>query len=280
MLLYELLKNATCRFTEAGFDSPDIEAAYMLEEVTGIRHNLLLFSRERVLTESELVKAENYLTRRLNHEPFQYICGWTQFRELNLAVSPVCLIPRPETEYLVDLVLKKLPRGGQVVELGTGSGAIALSIGLERKDAAICASELSVEALALAQKNLQRSHLTNVRLFQGDLFSPFAEEKIFDILVANLPYIPHSAKKDLPRNVRDYEPAMALFADHDGMALIEQALLDAPRYLKSGAALFFEAGEEQGDALCAFAAGSGFYNGIAYLQDQYGIPRFLYCELK
>lgn len=280
MLLYELLKNATDRFTDAGFDSPDIEAAYMLEEITGIRHNLLLFNRERILTAGELAKGEEYLARRLAHEPFQYICGWTQFRELNLAVSPGCLIPRPETEYLVDLVLKKLPSGGHAVELGTGSGAIALSIALERKDSFVSASELSQEALAVAQKNLQRSHLANVQLFQGDLFSPFEEKKQFDLLAANLPYIPYSAEKDLPRNVRDYEPGMALFADHDGMALIERALQDAPRYLKQGAYLFFEAGEEQGDALCAFAENCGHYTEIAYLPDQYGAPRFLTCRLK
>lgn len=280
MILYELLKNATDRFTEAGFDSPDVEAAYMLEEVTGIRHNLLLFSRDRILTESELAKAEDYLTRRLKHEPFQYICGWTQFRELNLAVSPACLIPRPETEYLVDLVLKKLPHGGRALELGTGSGAIALSIGLERKDAFVCASELSPDALAVARTNLQRSHLKNVSLFQGDLFSPFVKEKVFDVLVANLPYIPYSAEKDLPRNVRDYEPAMALFADHDGMALIERALSDAPHYLKEGAYLFFEAGEEQGEALCSFAERTGHYTEIAYWNDQYAVPRFLVCRTK
>ncbi|MBO5694072.1 MAG: peptide chain release factor N(5)-glutamine methyltransferase [Lentisphaeria bacterium] len=277
MKLIDLLKNSEERFRSAGFDSPEIEAAYMLEEVTGIRHNLLWTESERGLSPEEQTRAEDYMMRRLAHEPFQYICGWEDFRELKLNVAPGCLIPRPETELLVDFVLKALPRNGHACELGTGSGAIALSIAKERPDSRVTASEISPDAFAIAESNRKKYGLNNVSIVRGDLFASFDPEVKFDLLVANLPYIPEAVRDTLPRNVRDYEPSLALFADHEGMALIERALLEAPRYLKTGAPLFFEMGEEQGAALAGFARTQNCYTGIKILQDQYGVDRFLAC---
>ena len=277
MKLIDLLKNSEERFRSAGFDSPEIEAAYMLEEVTGIRHNLLWTESERGLSPEEQTRAEDYMMRRLAHEPFQYICGWEDFRELKLNVAPGCLIPRPETELLVDFVLKALPRNGHACELGTGSGAIALSIAKERPDSRVTASEISPDAFAIAESNRKKYGLNNVSIVRGDLFASFDPEVKFDLLVANLPYIPEAVRDTLPRNVRDYEPLLALFADHEGMALIERALLEAPRYLKPGAPLFFEMGEEQGAALAGFARTQNCYTGIKILQDQYGVDRFLAC---
>lgn len=277
MKLIDLLKNSEERFRSAGFDSPEIEAAYMLEEVTGIRHNLLWTESERGLSPEEQTRAEDYMMRRLAHEPFQYICGWEDFRELKLNVAPGCLIPRPETELLVDFVLKALPRNGHACELGTGSGAIALSIAKERPDSRVTASEISPDAFAIAESNRKKYGLNNVSIVRGDLFASFDPEVKFDLLVANLPYIPEAVRDTLPRNVRDYEPSLALFADHEGMALIERALLEAPRYLKPGAPLFFEMGEEQGAALAGFARTQNCYTGIKILQDQYGVDRFLAC---
>ncbi len=277
MKLNDLLKNSEERFRSAGFDSPEIEAAYMLEEVTGIRHNLLWMDKERALSPEEQTRAEAYMQRRLAHEPFQYICGWEEFRELKLNVAPGCLIPRPETELLVDLVLKALPRNGHVCELGTGSGAIALSIAKERPDSHVIASEISPHAFAIAEANRKKYALDNAAIVQGDLFAPFDPEIKFDLLAANLPYIPEAVRESLPRNVRDYEPALALFAGHGGMALIERALMEAPSHLKPGAVLFFEMGEEQGAPLAAFARSLNCYSGIRILQDQYGADRFLSC---
>ena len=277
MKLIDLLKNSEERFRSAGFDSPEIEAAYMLEEVTGIRHNLLWTESERGLSPEEQTRAEDYMMRRLAHEPFQYICGWEDFRELKLNVAPGCLIPRPETELLVDFVLKALPRNGHACELGTGSGAIALSIAKERPDSRVTASEISPDAFAIAESNRKKYGLNNVSIVRGDLFASFDPEVKFDLLVANLPYIPEAVRDTLPRNVRDYEPSLALFADHEGMALIERTLLEAPRYLKPGAPLFFEMGEEQGAALAGFARTQNCYTGIKILQDQYGVDRFLAC---
>ena len=277
MKLIDLLKNSEERFRSAGFDSPEIESAYMLEEVTGIRHNLLWTESERILSPEEQERAEDYMMRRLAHEPFQSICGWEDFRDLTLNVAQGCLIPRPETELLVDFVLKALPRNGHACELGTGSGAISLSIGFERPDSRVTASEISPDAFVIAESNRKKYGLNNVTIVQGDLFASFDPGIKFDLLVANLPYIPKSVRDTLPQNVRDYEPSLALFADHEGMALIERALVEAPGYLKPGAPLFFEMGEEQGAALAAYARGLACYSGIQILKDQYGVDRFLTC---
>ena len=278
MILADLQKELEKRFSDAGFESPDIETAYLLEEVTGFRHNLLWMHKEHRLTPEEMEKAERYLVRRLADEPFQYICGWTQFRELELTVSSACLIPRPETEFLVDHILKHLPPFGIALELGTGSGAIALSLGYERRDARVWASDISPDALAVAEQNRLRHALNNVTLLAGDLFAPFPAGLKSDVLAANLPYIPRSAEPDLPANVRDHEPALALFADDSGMALIKRALREAPPYLKPGAYLFFEMGPEQTGPLSDFAAETGYYTDITILADQYGEKRFLQCN--
>ncbi len=280
MKLSELRQDILRQFTDAGFDSPEVETAYLLEDATGIRHNLLWMENERELTDAQFRRAEEYLTRRLANEPYQYICGWTQFRSLTLSVAPGCLIPRPETELIIDMAKKLLPLGGLACELGTGSGAIALSLAQERCDCHVYATEISPATFAIAEKNLADARLENAKLFQGDLFSPLPEGIKFDLLLANLPYIPESERENLPPNVRDYEPELALFAAHDGLAVMERALTDAPDRLKPGASVIFEMGSEQGAALCSFAEKLGCYTDCAVLRDQYGEDRFFTCKFR
>ena len=280
MKLHELLTACTRRFEEAGFDSPAVEAAYLLEYAVGIRHTHFALHRGLELSEAQLERARDYLKRRLADEPFQYICGWTDFREIRLNVAPGCLIPRPETEMLVELALSDLPRGACVCEPGTGSGAIALSIAWERPDTLVYATELSPDAFRIASANREALRLENVHLLQGDLFAPLPRDVKFELLAANLPYIPESARADLPRNVRDYEPEMALFAPREGRGLIERALREAPPRLADGAVLLFETGSEQGPALSDYAASLGCYADVQVLRDQYGENRFLRCKFR
>ena len=273
----ELKKLFEQQFAAAGIETPAVDAALLISETAGISQlDMILYPERELLPETETLLRQ-LAQRRCRREPLQYITGKAYFRDLMLSVNPAVLIPRPETELLVDFVLKALPPNGHACELGTGSGAIALSIGFERPDSRVTASEISPAAFAIAEANRKKYGLNNVSLVRGDLFSPFDPEVKFDLLAANLPYIPESVRDALPRNVRDYEPSLALFADHEGMALIERALVDAPRYLKPGAPLFFEMGEEQGAALAAFARSRNCYSGIQVLQDQYGVDRFLTC---
>ena len=211
-------------FTTGRFESARLEADYIVSEVTSIPHMELPLYPDRQLTSAELEKGDSFLARRLKNEPFQYIFGWTPFRDIDLKVAPGVLIPRPETEGMVDTVLKALPPNGRLCELGVGSGAISLAVASERRDVTVEGSEISMEALKIADENRKKLALSNVTFFQGDLFSPFTGKR-FDVITANLPYIPFSGKADLPANVRDYEPELALFAEDEGFALIEKPFL-------------------------------------------------------
>lgn len=273
----ELYRNTQKIFRDAGFDSPDVEAAYLVAHAAGLRRFDITFrGKKKILTPEEETSAQDYLTRRLAHEPFQYIDGWTEFRNLRLAVGPGCLIPRPETECLIDLLKPELRPGARLAELGTGSGAIALAFADERPDLEIYASEISPDALFWARKNLETLAFSNVTLCSGNLFDAFPRELKFDAVAANLPYIPESARPALPPNVRDYEPEIALFSPDSGLALVKRALENAPLHLTSGASLVLEIGEEQGDALAEFARNCG-YHAVSVVRDCFGTPRFLRC---
>jgi len=267
--LASLYREYTGLFREHGFDSPEVEAAYLIADVSGVSHTLVPFS-DSIPDPDVLRCAEDRLRRRLAGEPYQYICGWAAFRELRLSVGPGCLIPRPETELLVDRILSVLPRGGRFCEWGTGSGAIALSLAFERPDADVSASELSPDAFAWAEKNRTDLQLSRVRLRQGDLGSPFKGER-FDVIAANLPYISPDEKASLPVNVRDWEPPEALFADRNGLALLDRAVREAPDSLTPGGWLLLEIGETQGAHLLETAKP---WRHAEIAKDQYGADRF------
>ncbi len=274
MKISELFSLCRKQFRDAGFDSPGTESAYLLEEAAALRPGTASFD-DTELTPEQLSTAQEFLRRRLAGEPFQYIYGWTPFREIELKVGPGCLIPRPETEVLVDHILKSLPENASVCELGAGSGAVCLSLAFERKDIQICASEYSPDAIVWALKNRFLLNLERVRILPGDLYSPFTGET-FDVIAANLPYIAESERDSLPLNVRGFEPDMALFAPDDGFALIHRAIREGRHYLKENGELWFEIGETQGDR-CLESAGD--YSFAEILNDQYGVPRFFHAKI-
>lgn len=276
----DLQKEMTEIFREKAFDSPELESTFILEEVLHLPGMEMIFRGEDLLTEEQLAQAHSFMERRLTHEPYQYIFGWTPFRELDLAVGPGVLIPRPETEFILDHVIRHLPHNAKVCELGTGSGAISLSLGKERKDLFIMGSEISEEAFHYSQRNLERTGLTNVRFFRGDLFEPFPAEMRFDALVANLPYIAHEEFDSLPPNVRDYEPTTALLAEDGGFALIERAIRECEYHLSEEALLWMEMGESHGERALECVKKYGFFRKAELLPDQYGVKRFLFAGRK
>ncbi|MHB1273072.1 MAG: peptide chain release factor N(5)-glutamine methyltransferase [Rhodanobacter sp.] len=196
--------------------------------------------------------------RRAGGEPVAYITGRQGFWSLELEVTPATLIPRPETELLVELALARLPRDAacRVADLGTGSGAIALAIASERPLARVVATDASAAALAVAQRNAARLGITHVRFVQGDWLAPLAGQ-MFDLIVSNPPYIeaadPHLAQGDLR-----YEPATALASGADGLDAIRRIVHTAPTHLDPGGWLLFEHGWNQGEAARALLAGAGY----------------------
>src|SRR6185312_15239860 len=201
---------------------------------------------------------EALVARRAAGEPVAYLTGRRGFWTLELEVTPATLIPRPETELLVELALERLPRdmACRVADLGTGSGAIALAIASERPQAQVVATDASADALAVARRNAQRQGFGNVRFVQGDWLAPLAGER-FALIVSNPPYIeaadPHLARGDLR-----YEPAAALASGADGLDDIRRIIADAPAHLEAGGWLLFEHGWNQGDAARALLREAGY----------------------
>ena len=275
----ELQKELTEIFREKGFDSPELESTFILEEVLHLPGMEMIFRGEDELSSAQLSQALSFMERRVANEPFQYIFGWTPFRELDLTVGPGVLIPRPETEYILDHVLQHLPRNAKVCELGSGSGAISLSLGKERQDLTIMGSEISEEAFRYSLLNLERAKLTNVQFFRGDLFEPFPAGVCFDALIANLPYIAEEEFDSLPPNVRDYEPATALLAEDGGFALIGKTLRECGTYLsREEAFLWLEMGENHGERALECVRKYNFFQSAELLPDQYGVKRFLFAR--
>ena len=272
MTLLELKHSLEQAFMKAGFESPDVEALYIVCEAVGSPDRMFALHARDSVSPKAGRKANSYLYRRLANEPWQYIFGHAPFRDLELELGPGCLVPRPETEYSVDLMLRGLPRGASVCELGVGSGAISLALGSERPDLNVTGVELSPDALRWAKKNLRKLALPNVKFVKGDLFGPVSGGK-FDLIVANLPYIPEGDRDQLPPNVRDYEPPEALFAGPDGLAVIARAIAESPSYLKPGGRIFFELAPC--NAQRALELASAVLSDAKLVRDQYGEVRFL-----
>jgi release factor glutamine methyltransferase len=272
MTFLELKKDFTERLSQAGFEAADMEAHFIVCEAAGIPDREFALHAHGQIASDLQKRAESFLARRLANEPWQYIFGHAPFRDLELAVGPGCLIPRPETEFSIDLMLDGLPRGASVCELGTGSGAISLALASERPDLTVVGIELSPNALEWAERNRKNLALPNVTFLHGDLFGPVAG-RTFDLIAANLPYIPDGDRESLPPNVREYEPEEALFGGADGLDVIARALEQAPAFLNPGGRIFFELDPCNADRALGLA--SKVLHDPALLKDQYGAVRFL-----
>ncbi|MTH46283.1 peptide chain release factor N(5)-glutamine methyltransferase [Intestinirhabdus alba] len=229
-------------------ESPRRDAGILLEYVTGRARTFILAFGETPLTAEELTRLQVLLARRQRGEPVAHLTGVREFWSLPLYVSPATLIPRPDTECLVEQALARMPAGRcRVLDLGTGSGAIALALASERPDSEITAVDRMPDAVALAVRNAERLAMGNVRVLQSDWFSALAGQR-FDMIVSNPPYIdendPHLAQGDVR-----FEPRSALVADDGGMADIVRIIDRSPQALTPGGFLLLEHGWRQGAAV-------------------------------
>lgn len=249
--------------TASGLDAR--EARLLLAEVSGFSQASLIASSERQLPDQVERSFFEFTSRRKKGEPIAYIVGHKEFYGLHLAVNPAVLIPRPETELLVDLALQG--DFSSVADLGTGSGAIALALKQQRPSSRVIAIEASAAALVVAQRNAVKNGL-EIEFRHGRWFEPLGGER-FDLIVANPPYV---AEGDPHLAALGFEPREALVAGSDGLAAIRDIARQAPAFLAPGGRLLLEHGMGQEKAVCALLASAGLED-IATWPDLAGIPR-------
>ncbi len=248
-----------------------LDARLLLQHATGCSHNDLLARPETPVASAGVQRFMGWVERRAGGEPLAYLVGEAEFRGRVFAVSPAVLIPRPETEVLIDLALARL-RGltaPRILDLGAGSGIVAIALALECRAASVVAVDLSPAAISVARDNAGRLAAA-VDFRQGDWFAPVAGER-FDLIAANPPYVgagdPHLTRDGLP-----FEPQLALTAGADGLACIRRIVAGAPDHLKPGGWLLFEHGHDQGAASRNLMTGAGF-QGAATFPDLAGSDR-------
>ena len=250
---------------------PRAEAQLLAARAAGHERSWIMAHDTDAALPAQARTAQAWFERRRAGEPVAYILGEREFYSLMLAVRPAVLIPRPETEQLVELALGRLPRGGGVrlLDVGTGSGAIAIALAHARPDVEVWASDISAAALAVARDNAQR-HQVNIRFIESDGLNALADER-FDLIVSNPPYIAAADPHLLAGDLR-FEPRIALESGADGLTLIRRLATDARRYLGDGGWLLFEHGFDQGPACTALLA-SLEYDDVCEAKDLSGLSR-------
>ena len=276
MQIKALISDGKAQIESAGYSSVDAEIllAHLLGLTRMELHNPIALERALAEVADESAIVDGYaelVKRRCNHEPVQYLTGTAGFRNLDLAVGPGVLVPRPETEGLVEEVLKhiaNLPGPVSVIDLGAGSGAMAISIATEAPNTHVIAVEKSADAIEWLKQNVA-FYDESIRIVQGDVADVLDGVKC-DVVVANPPYVPDS--QPLPKDVANYEPAVALFGGPDGLELPKRFIDAAARLLKAGGLLAIEHTETQGESIANLL--STDFTQISLHLDLTGRPRW------
>ncbi|MCL6471255.1 MAG: peptide chain release factor N(5)-glutamine methyltransferase [Firmicutes bacterium] len=278
----DMLNWATLELKGGSILNPRVEAEYIIGDAVGFSRYELYLNREYVVSPEEYDFITRAVKQRLTGRPLQYILGRQQFRYLNLMCREGVLIPRPETELLVEEALKQLRMLGgtrKVLDIGCGTGAIALSIAHEYKDSVVFATDISPEALEVAKENAKTANLSDrVRFIQSDVFSGLWDFKNeFDLVLSNPPYIPSGEIVLLQREVQ-FEPRLALDGGKDGLDFYRVIVKDSPRYLKPGGILMFEVGAGQATKVADLLRDTGFFAGIGVINDYQNIERIVKAQ--
>jgi release factor glutamine methyltransferase len=261
---------STAEKLRAVSDSARLDAEMLVARAIDMPRSYLFAHPEEALDESALARLDGTVTRRLGGEPMAYIRGVREFWSLELLVTPATLVPRPETELLVELALREIPRdaGWPVLDLGTGCGAIALAIAHDRPPCTVTAVDLSGDALAVARENGRQLGLGNVEFLQGDWTAPVAGRR-FRVVVSNPPYV---RLGDPHLEALAAEPELALSAGEDGLDAIRTIARDAAAVLEPGGFLFLEHGAGQREPVAEILAAYG-WQAIRCYDDAAGLPR-------
>ncbi len=275
MTVLEVLHSTAAYFKKRNVGSPRLNAEHLLAHSLGRKRIEIYLEFERVLEEAELAPLRELVRRRGQGEPLQHLLGTVEFCGLTFLCDKRALVPRPETEELVELLIAEcrlLNGGWRILDVGTGSGVIALSLASKLPQAEVHALDVSQEALALARENAARLSLTGrVQFLQSDLM--LYVNHVYDVIVANLPYVPAADRATLSREVL-HDPETALFGGETGDETIRRLIATAPPHLTPGGLLALEIGIGQAEGLASFLAEQN-YHDISQRQDYAGVTRFL-----
>jgi release factor glutamine methyltransferase len=282
--LGEVIAGAQRMLEQAGIESSRQEAFWIVEHVLRLSAHHVAADRDRLLSHAELLVARGLVERREGREPLQYILGTQEFCGLEFDVNPAVLIPRPETELLVEYVAQRIPaeRQATIVDACTGSGCIAVAIARLRPRARVIATDLSSLSLAVARQNAMRHEVCErITWLEGDLLRPLAEQEMegrIDVIVSNPPYIAEADWATLQPEVRLFEPRGALVAGPQGTELHERLLQEASRYLSPGGALIMEIGAGQACAMRRIVDQIPGYRFHRLVYDAAGLERVVIVE--
>jgi len=272
--IQKLLTWITDYLTQHGVDAPRLSAELLLSHVLDLKRIELYTRFDKIVAKEHLDRLHDLVKRAAQHEPVAYLVGRTEFYSLQIEVDAHCLIPRPETELLVQKAIEWLRtrQGTQhVCDLCTGSGCIAVAIAKNVTHARVIATDISDAALAVAARNVERYQLTDrIELLHGDLFEPLLphlDVTQWDLIVCNPPYVSTAEYEALDKNIRDFEPSLALLAGAEGFDIYRRIAADVDRYLKPGGTLLLEIGYAQGTLVRELLEATDLFAEITVAKD-------------
>jgi len=293
MFVKDILKQSIKLLKDGGIENPQLDAEVLLSYILNKDRGHLYIFPDYVLSEDENSRYRALIDKRLEHTPISYLTGHKEFMSLDFKVNSNVLIPRPETELLVETVCKSRSNtplrpsqegndaGSKVLDLGTGSGAIAVSLAKYNPNFSILATDVSMSALLIARENAVHNDVINrVSFIQTDLFDGVSTNYKFDWVVSNPPYIPTGDLPSLPEEIRKYEPILALDGGADGLDVIKRIIENAFMFLKPSGHLAIEIGYGQSDDVQRIADEIGKYSDYDVIKDYSGIPRVFCCKVK
>lgn len=283
----DLLAKSAAFLKKKGSSSPRLDAELLLGEVLGLSRIELYTNYELPLNADEVDRYRELIRRRAEGEPVAYILGRAYFRNLLLKVDRSVLVPRPETEHVVEEALAFLMEGDwlkgapRVLEIGTGSGAIAISLAAGFPDAEITAIDASASALLVAGENASSARVGNkIKFMKSDLFDALDPTDTFDLIVSNPPYISDEEWLELPRDIREFEPHEALYGGPDGLEFYRRLAVEAPQFLRPQGCLILEIGYRQGPAVKELLERTEIFDKVEIKQDYAGHDRVVMARRK
>jgi len=272
--ILEIINWATDLLTNKDIENPKLDSEYIISHVLRMSRLELNLHQKDEVSEENLALIQSMISRRKQNEPLQYILGETDFCGLTFKVNKHVLIPRPETELLVEKILKENSKVDNILEIGTGSGAISIALATNIKNAKIMAVDISKEALQIARENAAQNKV-NINFCFSDVFENVTGK--YDLIVSNPPYISKKEYQYLSCEIREYEPSIALLADNSGLAFYKKILCSAKDYLTENGKIYFEIGYSLSESIKKVAEENGFRN-IETVEDLNGFDRMMKIE--